>query len=180
MKKFICFFVLVLTGCSTLPDFECPDGTKEFEIDKGQISVQECKKEVSGRMVNHGPRIEWLDQKRVRLKEEYQYGKLNGVREVYFSNGKMEKRADYRRGTRHGHYSQWHENGILQSEGKFQYGKREGVWMWYTSKGRKDSRIIYKQDMMNGSATYWNLGKKTMKVFKMGRCVKNCKRKKSR
>lgn len=88
-------------------------------------------------------------------KERYKADKLNGLRQVYFPNGKIAEEINYTNGVREGNYRKYtpagivleetfykkgeiHGNAIfrgsdgkLASEGKFVNGLKKGMWKFY-------------------------------------------------
>lgn len=102
------------------------------------------------------------NKKQVMMTENYRDGKLDGVKNIYFSNGKLTEEINYKNGKKDGDHKIYGENGqliqqyhyvdnVLQgyskvydakgnviSEGKYKNGKRDGNWRFYT-KGKLDS-----------------------------------------
>lgn len=122
-----------------------------FDQKKNKIS--------EGKIVNKLREGEWTyyheNSKIPMTKERYKADKLNGLRQVYFPNGKIAEEINYIDGIREGDYRKYTPTGIvleetfykkgeihgnaifrgsdgkLASEGKFVNGLKKGIWKFY-------------------------------------------------
>jgi antitoxin component YwqK of YwqJK toxin-antitoxin module len=69
----------------------------------------------------------------VMTSENYKNGKLDGLRTVYFPNGKMAEQINYVNNLKEGVYKKYTENGIIIEESffknnEFTKGLKTGTW----------------------------------------------------
>ncbi len=69
-------------------------------------------------------------------KGEYQNGKLEGTRELFFPDGKVKVREHYTNGTISDLYEYFYPNGTLQLQGQYVKGAMYGVWKKYNEGGK--------------------------------------------
>lgn len=125
------------------------------------IMYDQKKNKVSeGKVVNKLPEGQWIyyhkASKAVMSTENYNKGKLEGLRAVFYSNGKPAEETMYKNDLKNGPYKKYAENGIIIEEsnykngqfdgpavfrdadtgtiiskGKFVNGKKMGIWQFY-------------------------------------------------
>ncbi len=150
--------------------------TREFNsVDNGAYTIfyDQAKNKVSeGNVVNklfEGPwKYYHKGSQTVMTIENYKNGKLEGLRSVFFPNGKIAEETNYKNNLKEGIYKKYSENGIVLEEsnyknnefsglavfkdpngnvvssGKFVNGKKAGIWQFY-EKGKLAKEI----DMSN-------------------------------
>ena len=69
----------------------------------------------------------------------------DGVHEVYYENGQIETRANYKGGKEDGLYESYYENGQLRVKISFKDGKRDGLAEWYYENGQVRSRQNFRE-----------------------------------
>lgn len=111
-----------------------------------------------GKEVNRLYEGEWkyyhMESKEIMTTENYIKGKLNGVRKVFYKNGKVAEEITYKNGIKNGSYKNIlkkviflkiqiikminltpaiYRNGLgqLVSSGQFKDGKKSGMWKYY-------------------------------------------------
>lgn len=139
--------------------------TREFNATDNSaytIFYDQTKNKVSeGKVINKLFEGEWKyyhqTSKIVMTIENYKNGKLEGVRSVYYPNGKIAEETYYKNNVKEGSYKSFSENGILLEEsnyknneynglatfkdpqgnvvskGKFLNGKKSGIWQFSTN-----------------------------------------------
>ncbi|MDG2432121.1 hypothetical protein [Flavobacterium sp.] len=104
----------------------------------------------------------------VMTKENYSKGKLEGLRSVYYPNGKIAEEQMYKNNLKNGFYKKYAENGVvleeanyknnlydglavfkdpddsIVSKGKFSNGKKSGIWQFY-----KKGKLVNEFNMSN-------------------------------
>lgn len=74
--------------------------------------------------------------------ENYKNGKLEGVRTVYFLNGKVAEQINYVDNLKQGTYKKYTENGIILEESNFKNNEYDGLAIF-----RNDSGIVVSKGM---------------------------------
>lgn len=137
--------------------------TRDFSANDGSaytIFYDQAKNKVSeGKVVNKLFEGEWKYYHQasptVMTIENYSKGKLNGLRPVFYPNGKIAEEMNYKDGLKEGSYKRYAENGnvlellyyknneyngdaifnnsdgIVASKGKFVNGKKSGNWQFF-------------------------------------------------
>lgn len=138
--------------------------TREFNPNDNSaytIVYDQLKNKVSeGKVVNKLYEGQWKyyhkASKNVMTIENYNKGKLEGLRSVFYPNGKIAEEMNYKEGKKNGPYKKYTESGIIieesnyknndfdglaifrdaddgniVSKGKFVNGKKAGVWQFY-------------------------------------------------
>ncbi|WPR70417.1 hypothetical protein SLW70_10735 [Flavobacterium sp. NG2] len=150
--------------------------TREFSPIDGSaytIFYDQSKNKVSeGKVVNKLFEGEWKyyhhASKVVMTIENYKNGKLNGLRSVFYPNGKIAEETNYKNDVKEGLYKKYSENGIvleetvykanefhglaifregdgnIVSQGKFSNGKKVGVWQFF-----EKGKLVKETNMSN-------------------------------
>lgn len=137
--------------------------TRDFSANDGSAYVvfyDQAKNKVSeGKVINKVFEGEWTyyhqKSKDIMTKENYEKGKLEGLRSVYYGSGKIAEEQFFRNGLKEGSYKKYTENGltleesnykndlyngeavfkngagVVISKGKFTNGKKAGIWQFY-------------------------------------------------
>lgn len=93
-------------------------------------------------------------------------GKVDGLRKMYFQNGKVRVEKYYKDGIENGIDKEYYEDGSLEQKGEFANGKEEGTWESYYPNGQVKLRSSYKEGEVFDTATrYYSTGKIKEKVF---------------
>ena len=111
------------------------------------IFYDQNKNKVSeGRVVNKLFEGEWkyyhYASPAVMTTENYKNGKLEGVRTVYFLNGKVAEQINYANNIKQGTYKKYTENGIVLEESFFKNNEYDGLAIF-----RNDSGIVVSKGM---------------------------------
>ena len=111
------------------------------------IFYDQNKNKVSeGRVVNKLFEGEWkyyhYASPAVMTTENYKNGKLEGVRTVYFLNGKIAEQINYANNIKQGTYKKYTENGIVLEESFFKNNEYDGLAIF-----RNDSGIVVSKGM---------------------------------
>ena len=111
------------------------------------IFYDQNKNKVSeGRVVNKLFEGEWkyyhYASPAVMTTENYKNGKLEGVRTVYFLNGKVTEQITYVNNLKQGAYKKYTENGIVLEESFFKNNEYDGLAIF-----RNDSGIVVSKGM---------------------------------
>ena len=83
-----------------------------------------------------------VEKSRIRLRENYKNGKLNGIRKKYwwnFSYGNFPQlgvKETYKNGELHGPCYRYWKNGQLDQKSNYKNGKKHGQWKNYRNNGQ--------------------------------------------
>lgn len=124
--------------------------TREFNPkDNSAYTVfydQNKNKVSEGRVVNKLFEGEWkyyhYASPAVMTTENYKNGKLEGVRTVYFLNGKVAEQINYVNNLKQGAYKKYTESGIVLEESNFKNNEYDGLAIF-----RNDSGIVVSKGM---------------------------------
>jgi antitoxin component YwqK of YwqJK toxin-antitoxin module len=148
--------------------------TREFSAkDNSAYTIfydQDKNKVSEGKVVNKLFEGKWvyyhLKSKKIMATENYIAGKLEGLRTVFFVDGKMAEQMTYANDAKEGVYKKYSDKGILleqshyknneyhgkalfyddegvlASQGLFELGKKEGIWQFY-----KNGKLIKERNM---------------------------------
>lgn len=137
--------------------------TREFNAkDNSAYTIfydQKSNKVSEGKLINKLFEGEWkyfhLDSKTIMTIENYSKGKLQGLRTVFYANGKVAEEILYKNNLKDGFYKKYTEkgilleesnfnndiyngmavfkdsNGVIASQGNFSKGKKVGIWLFY-------------------------------------------------
>lgn len=113
---------------------------------------------------------------KVMTTENYVEGKLDGVRKVYYPNGKIAEERGYVKGVKEGVYKKYAESGFLIEEANFKAGQYDGKTTYYDSKGKVTIKGQFKNGKKNGVWTYYE-NNKVVKEENMSQVKKSIKAK---
>ena len=86
-------------------------------------------------------------------------GKLNGLRNMYYQNGKVVLSKEYKDGIDNGIENEYYKDGSFKRKGAFVNGKEEGIWESFYPNGQVKLRSKYKQGELFDTATkYYSTG----------------------
>ena len=111
------------------------------------IFYDQNKNKVSeGKVVNKLFEGEWkyyhYSSTVIMTTENYKNGKLEGLRTVYFLNGKVAEQINYENNQKQGTYKKYTENGVVLEESFFRNNEYDGLAIF-----RNDSGIIVSKGM---------------------------------
>ncbi len=124
---------------------------------------QKGNKVSEGKVVDKNYEGEWkyyhLDSKVVMTREFYKNGKLDGVREVYYPNGKTAEIATYTNGIKNGQYKSIAENGAVLEEVNYVDGEVDGIAIYREADGKTASKGPYVNGLKKGVWEFYENGK---------------------
>jgi antitoxin component YwqK of YwqJK toxin-antitoxin module len=94
--------------------------------------------------------------------ENYKNGKLDGLRTVYFPNGKMAEQINYVNNLKEGVYKKYTENGIIIEESFFKNNEYDGFAIFRSESGVVVSKGLFTKGLKTG----------TWEVLENGKLVK--------
>ncbi|WP_405252372.1 hypothetical protein [Dokdonia sp. Asnod3-C12] len=140
-----------------------PTAVKVYTPDSPYIDVTFFT--TDGKMVSKGrmngrERIgEWLsyhqDGKSVMIKENYENGKLEGERSVYFINGVLAQQEFYKKGLKEGKATYYSEEKKVLKELQYVNDKLEGAVRLYNGFGQLEVEGTYKNNRKHGLWKYY-------------------------
>jgi hypothetical protein len=77
-------------------------------------------------------------------------GKRHGLSEIWYENGQIFSRSEWKNDKCHGAYEEWHGNGALKRKGTYEDGQRIGAW--YDNEDPCDVKKVRYADGTDG----WN------------------------
>ena len=128
--------------------------TREFNTKDNSaytIFYDQNKNKVSeGKVVNKVFEGQWkyyhLASKNIMTTEHYSKGKLEGLRTVFYPNGKIAEEISYKNNFKNGFYKKYTENGIVLEESIFKNDQYSGLAIFRDS----DGNMVSKGQFVNG------------------------------
>lgn len=110
---------------------------------------QKSNKVSEGKVVNRQYEGDWKyyheDSPKIMTLEHYVNGKLEGVRKVYFPNGKIAEETTYKNGIKEGKYKNYTETGIVLEETIYKNGEYEGLAIFRNPDNQIAGQGIFKE-----------------------------------
>jgi antitoxin component YwqK of YwqJK toxin-antitoxin module len=159
--------------------------TREFS-DKDNscytIFYNQKKNKVSeGKVVNKLFEGEWKyyheDSDKIMTLENYVNGKLNGVRKVFYKDGKIAEETTYKMDIKNGSYKKYAADGIVFEESNYKNGQLDGPAIFRNDKNVVASKGVFKNGKKEGIWEFNNNGKITKQDMSKPNTVKFVKRK---
>ncbi len=146
--------------------------TREFNPNDNSaytIFYDQDKNKVSeGKVVNKIFEGQWKyyhhASKNVMTIENYKNGKLEGLRTVYFTNGKIAEEASYKNNLKVGVYKKYAENGNVLEESNYRNGIYNGLAIFRDSEGNLVSKGEFVNGKKKGIWEFFEKGKKVKEV----------------
>ena len=82
----------------------------------------------------------------LRTETNYKNGKLHGLWERYYDNGKLAYKKNYKDGKLHGLWERYYDNGQLWFKENYKNGKEDGLYERYY----KNGQLGYKENWKDG------------------------------
>lgn len=141
--------------------------TRDFDRQPGAAYTtfydQHNNKVSEGNVVNKQYDGVWTyyhrNSKVVMTTENYKAGKLEGVRSVYYMDGKIAEETTYKNGVKDGPYKKYAENGMVLEEATFKNGQYHGRAIYRDIKGKILAEGEFKEGAKNGMWTITEDGK---------------------
>lgn len=146
--------------------------TREFNKVDGSVYTifyDQSKNKVSeGKLVNRQFEGIWKYYHQaspiVMTIEHYKNGKLEGLRSVYYPNGKIAEETNYKSNIKNGSYKKYSENAIILEESNFKNGEYDGLSVFKEA----DGNIVSTGKFLNGKKVgiwqFFEKGKWTKEV----------------
>jgi antitoxin component YwqK of YwqJK toxin-antitoxin module len=144
--------------------------TREFNAkDNSAYTIfydQKSNKVSEGKVVNKLFEGQWkyyhLASKNIMTTENYSKGKLEGLRTVFYLNGKIAEEINYKNNLKNGFYKKYTENGIVLEESAYKNDLYNGLAIFRDSNGN----VVSKGQFLNGKKSgIWQF-------FEKGKVVK--------
>lgn len=141
--------------------------TREFSPIDGSaytIFYDQSKNKVSeGKVVNKVFEGEWKyyhhASKVVMTIENYKNGKLNGLRSVFYPNGKIAEEIQYKNDLKEGVYKKYSENGVVLEEALYKNDEYNGLTIFRDGEGTIVSQGKFLNDKKVGVWQFFEKGK---------------------
>jgi len=107
----------------------------------------------SGNYVNTKRDSVWLfysgQTKMVAKRAEYTEGKLNGIEQKFYPDGRVAEELTWKEGMKNGVWKQFFRNGQLKSTATYHDDRLDGVYTAYFSNGKIQVEGAYRNDLPN-------------------------------
>ncbi|HLF53017.1 MAG TPA: hypothetical protein VI621_12035 [Flavobacterium sp.] len=141
--------------------------TREFNKEDNSaytIFFDQKKNKVSeGKVVNKLYEGQWKyyhkASKTLMTLENYKNGKLEGVRKVYFPNGKIAEETSYKNNVKEGIYKKYTEKGIVLEDSFYKKGEFHGQAIYKDPEGNVVAKGLYKEGKKSGMWQFFENGK---------------------
>lgn len=141
--------------------------TREFNpIDNSAFTIfydQKNNKVSEGKVVNKLFEGQWkyyhLASKNTMTTENYSKGKLEGLRTVFYSSGKVAEEINYKNNLKNGFYKKYTEKGVLLEESNFKNNLYHGAAIFKESTGNLASKGQFLNGKKSGIWQFFEKGK---------------------
>lgn len=107
----------------------------------------------------HGKHIYYNRQSDTTLLETYKYDQLNGVKRIFYSNGKIHREIHYTKGQLDGQFTVFNKEEKVVEKLNYSLGKKNGVLTYYYDDGTLLKTENWTDDIKNGPfITYYYQG----------------------
>ena len=159
--------------------------TREFSAKDNScytIFYNQKKNKVSeGKVVNKLFEGEWKyyheDSDKIMTLENYVGGKLNGVRKVFYEDGKIAEETNYKLDIKNGVYKKYTNEGIVLEESNYKNGELDGPAVFRNDKNVVVSKGNFKNGKKDGIWEFNNNGKISKQNMNKTNTIKFEKRK---
>ena len=159
--------------------------TREFSAKDNScytIFYNQKKNKVSeGKVVNKLFEGEWKyyheDSDKIMTLENYVGGKLNGVRKVFYEDGKIAEETNYKLDIKNGVYKKYTNEGIVLEESNYKNGELDGSAVFRNDKNVVVSKGNFKNGKKDGIWEFNNNGKISKQNMNKTNTIKFEKRK---
>jgi antitoxin component YwqK of YwqJK toxin-antitoxin module len=142
--------------------------TRDFSAKDGSAYTtffdQKGNKVSEGKEVNKLAEGEWkyyhFESKEIMSTENYSKGKLNGVKKVFYKNGKIAEETTYANGIKNGPYKKYSEKGDVFEDATYKNDQFDGP-VTYNDGAGKTIKGQFKDGKKSGKWKYFQNGKLT-------------------
>jgi antitoxin component YwqK of YwqJK toxin-antitoxin module len=146
--------------------------TREFNANDNSAHTifydQEKNKVSEGKVINKLFEGEWKYYHHaspvVMTTENYKNGKLEGLRSVFYPNGKIAEEISYMNNLRNGSYKKYAENGIVLEESNYKNNQYNGMAIFRDAEGNLASKGNFLNGKKAGIWKFFENGKMTKEV----------------
>lgn len=127
--------------------------TKQMEMKNGNVWYL-------NNQVYSGRFIDYYSSGRKKGEGTLKNGKIDGVRKMYYQNGKLIVERNYLQSVPNGLETEYYEDGSIKQKGIMKNGKEDGVWEIYFPNGQVKQRTKFDNgNMVDESVIYYSNGK---------------------
>lgn len=146
--------------------------TRDFSANDGSaytVFYDQSKNKVSeGKVINKLFDGEWKYYHQaspaIMTIENYKKGKLNGLRSVFYPNGKIAEEMNYKDGIKEGFYKRYAENGNVLEQLNYKNNEFNGEAVFNNSNGVVASKGIFVNGKKSGNWQFFEKGKLVKEV----------------
>lgn len=144
-----------------------PHATKTYHTKNDSVLLkfftQKGKLVSEGNVIDKKREGKWKfyhkDNENIMMVETYHNDSLNGLKSIYFPNGKIAEKQTYQNGIKDGKNLVYAENGTLIQEYIYKSGQLNGPSKVYDAKGNLSSEGNYKDGLRDGIWKFYKNGK---------------------
>ena len=92
----------------------------------------------------------------VRIREEYQEGKREGMSQSYYPGGEISEEVQWKQNLKDGFWKQYYVNGIPRLSGHYEKGKLQGSYELYFSDGNIKIKGSYLNNRSHGTWLFYD------------------------
>ena len=104
---------------------------------------------------NDGLSVKWTPIGRLKLICYYRNGKINGMYQTRYPNGKVMEEYTMKDGVRDGPCLKWYPNGKLRIECRYKNNKLDGLFMKFYQNNKTAKLCHYKNGILDGPFLTW-------------------------
>ncbi len=119
--------------------------------------------------------IEYCGENKVEEWYEDDDGMQQGVCRVWYYDGQLREKSNYKDDKRHGLFQQWHKNGILKIEANYKNDELDGLHQEWFENGQLWERSNFKNGKYHGLYEEWkNSGELIIKEYRNKVSIRAC------
>ncbi len=141
--------------------------TRDFTKGNGQVYIifynEKGQKVSEGMLINKKREDKWLyyhlNSTEIMTLEFYKNDLLNGLKQVFYKNGKLAEESNYILGKKEGIYKKYTENGVVLEEVIYKNDERNGAVIYRNLDNQIITKGFYVNDVKRGVWTTYENGK---------------------
>lgn len=146
--------------------------TREFNVNDNSaytVFYDQAKNKVSeGKLVNKLFEGQWKyyhqASSTIMTVENYKNGKLEGLRSVFYPNGKIAEETNYKNNLKEGIYKKYSDNGIVLEEAIYKHNEYNGLAIFRDPEGNIVSKGQFLKGKKTGIWQFFEKGKQVKEV----------------
>lgn len=182
--KLVLFSIIIFLKFYLVQFVFSQDCAKLINQQKKKRSIKSFNEEIHLNLVNNDRKIHphnnrkyyWFENGNINFTQGDFSGKLlNGEYLVYYKNGELKEKGNFKFGVKEGIWKDWFLNGYLHSISFYKWGLKYGKWEEFDSTGKLSLKGNCKNNLKHGKWIEYNNLKNNyeIKKYKKGQLIEN-------